>query len=197
MEATMICRLKLWSRTTALSATMTVLMSLPAAAQSHQPAGGAPQTVIGTSAFAGVQLGKSVIVTRTDGTSQKGKVKSVSTSGVTLAGNGFDGLVPTDQIALIKKPSHRIRNGMLIGLGAGAAAGMALWIACGDDGCEPVMPAMTAVGVGAGAGMGVLLNHLRGDKDVIYDARRRTTTVTFAPMLSPTRKGLVFAMTWR
>jgi hypothetical protein len=42
-----------------------------------------------------------------------------------------------------------------------------------------------------------VLNKLRGDKDVIYDARRRTTTMTFAPILSQTRKGVVFAMTWR
>ena len=33
--------------------------------------------------------------------------------------------------------------------------------------------------------------------DVIYDARRSTTTMSFAPILSPTRKGMAFSMSWR
>ena len=195
MEAKMICRLEIWSRTTALSAAMLVLMSLPAAAQSLEPAGGAPQTVLGTPAFAGLKLGTSVIVTRKDGTSQKGTVKAISTAGLTIAGHGFAGLLPIEQIAIVKKPSHRIRNGTLVGLGAGVAAGV---VACGDDGCEPLFPLIgIGIGVGAGATVGAVLNHLLRDKDVIYDARRPTTTMTFAPILSPTRKGVVLAMTWR
>jgi hypothetical protein len=191
----MICRLKFWSRATVLSAAMLVLVSLPAAAQSAQPASGAPQTVGGTPAFAGLKLGKSVIVTRKDGTSQKGTVKAISTTGLTIEGHGFAGFLPTEQIATVEKRSHRIRNYTLIGLGAGVAFGFG---ACGDDGCEPLFPLLgIGIGVGAGATVGAVLNHLRRDKDVIYDARRRTTTMTFAPILSPTRKGVVFAMTWR
>jgi len=36
-----------------------------------------------------------------------------------------------------------------------------------------------------------------GDKTVIYDAKRWKTAMGFAPIISPTRKGVSFSMSWR
>ena len=43
---------------------------------------------------------------------------------------------------------------------------------------------------------GAILNHV-GHGDVIFDASKRPPTMAFAPILSPTRKGMAFSMTWR
>jgi hypothetical protein len=52
------------------------------------------------------------------------------------------------------------------------------------------------LGAAGGVGIGAIVKAASGHGRVLYD-RRRTTTVSFAPILSPTRKGMAFSMSWR
>jgi hypothetical protein len=91
----------------------------------------------------------------------------------------------------------------LIGLAAGAGLGFAAMAGiCADEYCYPsdyfLVPGFYGgLGAAAGVGIGALLNAGHRSSDVLYDARRSTRTVSVAPILSPTRKGMAFSMTWR
>jgi hypothetical protein len=56
-----------------------------------------------------------------------------------------------------------------------------------------------AIGAGVGAGIGAAIDATHRKADVIFDSKLRTTTTTMsiAPILSRTRKGVAFSMTWR
>jgi hypothetical protein len=104
----------------------------------------------------------------------------------------------------VEKSTHRVRNGALIGLAAGAGFGVLLGVAycSGDEYCEPYAAAKAGLvygglGAAAGAAIGGILNAARESGDVLYDSRPTTPTVSVAPILSPTRKGALLSMTWR
>ncbi len=189
-------------RAAALFIAFTMLSSSVATAQtpaSSSPAGATAQTTfLSTPAFARLVQGKSVVVTRSDGTWQEGTVKSLSPTGLVVSGDRFTTSVPFDQIVKVEKSSYRLRKGTLIGLGVGAGIGLFAWLSSDfeDEGPGPLLM-WTGIGVGAGAIVGAAMHLSRGDRDVVYDAKRRTTTMALAPILSPTRKGLAFSMTWR
>lgn len=61
------------------------------------------------------------------------------------------------------------------------------------------MAAAYVGGLGAlfGVGIGAINNSASKSGDLLYDARRNPKTLAFAPILSPTRKGVAFTLTWR
>jgi len=153
---------------------------------------------LGTPAFAQLVEGKDVWITTVDGTKRRGEIAVVTANHVILTGPQHASL-PDEQIVNIVEVSHRIRNGMVNGLAAGMSVGLLNYYASscweGSD-CGAAFWGYTGLGVGAGALVGVLMN-MDKDRDLLYDTGRKTTTLSFAPILSPTRKGLAFTMTWR
>jgi hypothetical protein len=61
----------------------------------------------------------------------------------------------------------------------------------------PPEPNPPSLGAAAGLGLGAILNEAKKNGDVLYDARRSTTTLALAPIVSPRHKGLALTMTWR
>lgn len=181
----------------ALFATLTLAIPHLATAQTAPAAGSAPAEFLSSAAFKKLVDGKQVVVKTTDGRVFE-EVFTVSSN--TLVAQGFTA-IPFEQISSVSKASFRIRHHTFIGIGVGAVVGGVL--ACRDGFCSDgpywLLGAMFGGGVGAGIGAGVggILNHINRDKDLIYDANRRTTTMAIAPILSPTRKGVAFSMTWR
>jgi hypothetical protein len=113
-----------------------------------------------------------------------------------LAGHQHASL-PLDQIVTIVEVSHRIRNGMVNGLAAGMSVGLLSYLGndCfGGPDCGARFWGYTGLGVGAGALVGALMNKNK-DRDLLYDTGRKTT-LSFAPIISPTKRGLAFSMTW-
>jgi hypothetical protein len=105
--------------------------------------------------------------------------------------------VAFDQIVKVQQATHRVRRGALVGLVSGLAIGtFAANAQDSDDVTASSIGVFAGVGAAAGASIGALRNVLNRQRDVIYDSRRGTMTV-LAPILSPTRKGLAFSMTWR
>jgi len=138
-------------------------------------------------------VGRTVRVTTVDGLTRKGRL--TATAPTTIAVDGDP--VSLKNVATVEKVSHRVRNGMLIGLTTGLVLGLGATIACGDEGeCDPTPVAVLGgIGAGVGAGIGALMNI--GDKDLLFKAGKRTTSFAIAPIVSPTRKGVAFRVSWR
>jgi hypothetical protein len=183
----------------AVISAVTVVLASPAMAQAtaSNSSAQAGTALPGTPAFAEQVAGRTVRITTTDGVRRKVRVLSLTKTEMVVVGGTP---VPFARTALVEKVSHRVRNSTLIGLAAGLVAGTAATVACGDPGeCDPGLVLYVGGGIGAGAGaaVGAIWQASRGDRDVIYDARKRTTTMGFSPIVSPTRKGLAFSMSWR
>jgi hypothetical protein len=156
---------------------------------------------VGNAEFARMVQGRKVIVTTRDGRQYDGVFK-VSGPNLDSTGNGAAFSVPLSQIARVEKPTYRMRKYSLGLLAAGAGIGMA--VACSvDDYClEEGTMFLNGVmwgGIGAAAGgiIGASLNKAHRHDDILFDSNRSTRTISLAPILSPTRKGLAFSMTWR
>jgi hypothetical protein len=181
----------------ALFATLTLAIPHLATAQTTPATVSTQSEFLNSAAFKQLVDGKQVLVRTTDGRVFE-EVFALSSNA--LVASGFT-TIPFDQISSVSKASFRIRHHTFIGLGIGAVVGGVL--ACRDGFCSDgpywLLGAMFGGGIGAGIGAGVggILNRINRDNDLIYDANRRTTTMALAPILSPTRKGFAFSMTWR
>ena len=165
----------------------TCLLASPAFAQTEGP---------GVSGL--VKQGQTIDVIDDQGQESRGKVRSLSSSILTLDRNGTSTEIPFDRIAQIARPTDGLGNGALIGLGAGVAFGL-LASTVGTDDCLPcgagfvVGSALVAGGIGAGIGVGVDAL-IRRDR-VIYrrDTRRQTRV---APVLGRGVAGAVVSVNW-
>lgn len=194
-----------FTRTVVVSGALMLFTASLASAQA--PAAAPPdglngtQSVMGTPAFMRLVDGKSVWITA-DGVRREGRIASFSTSALTLVEDGVPTTIPFSQIMRVEKSTHHLRNGTLIGLAAGAGLGMAAVASfCADEGCYPVDFLLVGgfyggLGAAAGVGVGAIIKAATKHGQVIYDARRQTT-VALAPIISPTRKGVAFSMSWR
>lgn len=184
-----------------------VALSAPAASAQSQTGTpsdpGNPQTAfLSSSVFARLALGRNVRVTNIDGSSQKGEVTRLSQTEFIVGG----ARVPYSQVAKVERVSHRILTGTLVGAGIGGGfAGLmyGLCVAADDEYCgtntEFFVSLLYTAGIGGGVGaaIGALRNLSKKDADVLYDASRGARTVALIPIVSPTRKGVAFLMTWR
>jgi small nuclear ribonucleoprotein (snRNP)-like protein len=154
------------------------------------------ETRLASPVFARFVRGKDVWVTTTDGTKQRGEIAAVTENGLILTGPQQASL-PLDQIMTIVEVSHRLRNGVVSGLAGGASVGV---LACQSwstqAGCGRKLLGLTAIGVGTGLAVAAVMN-LDKNRDLLHDSGRKTRTLSFAPILSPKRKGMAFRMTWR
>lgn len=175
-----------------------------AAAQTPQvppAAASAQQSFLTTPAFAQLVNGKSIVVVTREGREYEGHF-TVSGQKLVMTGSKIVTTVPFDEIARVEKSTFRIRFHSLIGAGIGAAVGARFaW-----DVCEGPCRAsdefwLVAIGAGIGSGIGAYVgaqsNARNHQDDIIYDIGRHIKTVAIAPILSPTRKGFAFSMTWR
>jgi hypothetical protein len=175
-------------------ATISISTAVPAAAQTATTNPPAQTGFLGSPAFTQMVQGETVQVTLLDGIRFKGRVTSVEQTAMLVDGTR----VQYAKIEKIDKVSYRrLRNSTLVGLGVGVGIGLIGFVACGTEenysDCTINLYLTPAIGTGIGLAIGALRHG--GDRVAIYE--RRTTTVAFAPILSPTRKGVAFSMSWR
>ena len=172
---------------------LTVLAAPPALGQT-QPAATyaitpAQYRLLRSQAFADQVEGKNVRITLAGGVRFSGRVKSVQSTALVVNGTS----VPFGQIAKVEKASHGTRNGLLIGLGVGMGLGLLAGFNAAEEPEE--LYGFLAVLGGLGAGIGAGYGSMRHG-EVFYEAPRRTT-IALAPIVTPTRKGVAFSMSWR
>ena len=196
-------RLVTFSRTVILSIGITGFASSIASAQTFAPGGGPASSASDAAPlFARGIQGKQVWISA-DGARVRGRVMSLDPTSLVLVEDGVPTTIPYKSIVRIEKSTHRLRNGALIGLASGA--GLGAWAAaayCAEGYCTSgevigVTLFYGGLGAAAGVGIGAIVNAAKKNGDVLYDARRSTTTMSIAPILSPTSKGAAFSMTWR
>jgi hypothetical protein len=190
-----------------VSMAITLFAASIGSAQTQAPSASAtpaPIVVLSSTAFAAQVQGRKVWLTMSDGLRRKGRVKTMSSAGMTLTGV-TPAPVPFDRIERLENVTHRVRNGaiggfLLVFLPATIIVSVGY---CEDVGCsgsgEVLARASLYGGLGAlaGAAIGAAVNAHNRTRDVLYNAPHRTTSISLAPILSPARKGIAFSMTWR
>jgi len=177
-----------FTRLAVVSVTLVTLASVNMAAQ--EPPRPAPDPARpGTPEFARIVAGRTVTVTTVDGKQYKG---SFTPSGLFADPHTR---VPSSDIVRVERVTHSVGKGLVIGLIPGVALGfLTYFVSCEDECSAAGFLAPTLVGAGLGAAIGAA--HRKSD--VLYDAKRPTTrTMSIAPILSKTRKGAMFSMSWR
>ena len=199
----MTSRLVTFSRTLGLSIGIAASGFSIASAQTFAPGSAPASSTSAAPLFARALQGQNVWISA-DGARVRGRVTSLDSTSLVLVEHGVATTIPYKNIARVEKSTHRLRNGALIGLVSGAGFGLVLGgLSCGgDEYCEPgTVPLLTAyyagLGAAAGVGIGAIVHAARKNGDVLYDARRSTTTMSISPILSPTSNGAAFSMTWR
>jgi hypothetical protein len=151
----------------------------------------------GSMLFAQRITGRRLSVTTKSGSRLEG-VFQLTQQGMVTGGGA---VVPFDQVAKVERVTHRIAKGLAIGLLPGVGVGLlAVGLSCEDECALAAFLFPMAIGAGAGAGIGAVQDATHRNADVIFDAKRHnpsTTTMSIAPILSKTRKGVAFSMTWR
>ena len=154
----------------------------------------------GIPAFAHLLSGKKVTIWTAEGAEHQG-VFSVSETGLVGVGRNAGVSVPFDQVVKVRTVTHRTRYGALVGLAAGVALGALVPSPanCSQTHCQDAsfMVLYGGIGAGIGAALGGAVTAASRDLDVLYDARRGATSMTIAPILSPSRKGVALKVTWR
>ena len=139
------------------------------------------------------------VVTLTDdaGTETRGTFERAGTS-IRLSVGGVAREWTPQQVREIRRRGDSLKNGLIIGLVSGGAAGAFFGWGVGTifaaEGADPVGPVLglLALGLGAGAGIGVGLDAAITGSTVVY--RRPSRTVSVAPMLSPHAQGVRVAL---
>jgi len=144
-----------------------------------------------------LKAGDLVIITDDGGTQTRGTFERVGTS-IRLSVDGVAREWAPQQIREIRRRGDSLKNGVIIGLVAGGAAGAVLGWGVGTifeaEGSDPVGPVLglLALGLGAGAGIGAGLDAAITGNTVVY--RRSPRTVSVAPILSPRARGVRLAV---
>jgi hypothetical protein len=141
-----------------------------------------------------VKPGDSVYVTETGGTESKGRITGLSTTSLQIQANGRTrDLMETDVARIRQWRQDSLRNGALIGAGAGLALSTAFVATLCDDDCRNGWAVLgvvfyTGVGAAAGAGIDALIPHKR----TIYAGGKQTALQRLGvrPILNRSRKGI-------
>ena len=190
------------------SAVLAAFAASPAAAQVPAPAAAPPLTAAQTAflgaSFAQVAQGREVWITTTSGPRLKAKVIGTVATGLNVSDkHGQKQTIRFEEINMVQKATHRVRTHTFIGLGVGGGLGLLGLAFCAGEGdedgvCASFVLTYALIGTGIGALNGAIQNNLNRDDDLIYKAGARTTiTKAIAPILTRTRKGVAFTMSWR
>jgi hypothetical protein len=141
-------------------------------------------------------------VTVRNGSSVKGRFDSVAGSSVRIRSGGRTQDISSDTITEIKKqrPDSNL-NGLLIGLAAGAGAGLvATRISCGsnDPECSTISNLVfVPIFAGGGAGVGALIDQLIHKYDPVYVSQTNgRPRLRLSPLVARDKKGLLLTVSF-
>jgi hypothetical protein len=136
----------------------------------------------------GPMLGQSIEITEGDGAKHRGKVVAFSRDTITLARKGVQRDFTESKVREIRRAgSDKLWNGVLIGVGVGAAATViGVSQACGrnDSECNAIVTAVFApIFMGGGAGIGALIDAGFKKNETVF--LRPNSQAARGPRISP------------
>jgi len=144
-------------------------------------------------------VGKQVMVSLTDGSTQAGKLISMSLTEVVILRNGRTVRLPLAAVRRITTSERPMKESVLTGLLVGAIAGPVV-IRCTGGECPEtsiMLPISSGIGAGVGAAVGAVLARARPARTlVVYETSPAPIQFSMAPYLTPDRKGLTFTVRW-
>ena len=144
-------------------------------------------------------VGKQVMVSLTDGSTQAGKLVSMSPAEVVILRDGRTVRFPLAAVRRITTSQRPMKKSVLTGLLAGGIAGP-LVIRCTDSECPPTsiaLPISIGIGAGVGAAIGAVVARARPARTlVVYETAPAPIQFSMTPYLTPDRKGLAFTVRW-
>jgi hypothetical protein len=154
-----------------------------------------------------VKDGQKVSVTDDGGQVFNGRISAITADGLSMQVGGKSADVRFDRIVRIDRPNDGLANGALIGLGVGAALGLATIAAEDHRDCEPLAmfdcsnptaggyAAVTLLGAGLGTAIGVGVDALIHHKREIY-SRVGGAHAVIAPAIGRGVRGAAVTLTW-
>jgi len=140
--------------------------------------------------------GAEIRVLEADGKSVKGKFDGISGQSLVMTVRGAPVLLDQDAVVRIEERhddslANGARNGFYVGAGFGFLGGAAI----AREGGGPVfVPIAMAMYGGIGAGIGVAIDAMIRTPRTVYDLHARHTSVTVAPVVGLTRKGVAVSV---
>ena len=141
-------------------------------------------------AAASDSVGKAVHVEAFDHTRHNGTLVSLTDTHVTIRNMAGAVTLPLTEVRGIRRQTHAILAGTLVGLGGGAGAGLVLCAAsggCGEEGAWVILMTM-GIGAGAGGGIGAIHNLTTADTRTIY-VNPRKSEFSVMPIVGKQRAG--------
>jgi len=145
-------------------------------------------------------VGKDVHVVAWDSSRQTGTLVNMTDSAVTIRTWQGDRTVPLSEVRGIRRVSHAIRDGALIGLGGGGVFGL---VACLGGGCEgddgvyvgESLLLFGGLGAGIGAVTGAIVNLTQASSRVIW-LSPKPSGLALSPVVGPKTAGVAGRISW-
>ena len=147
-----------------------------------------------TAGRAAAAEGKTVRVTKSDGTRISGKLVSISSADVVVQRKGSDVTVPLAQVRRVEKVGRAVWKGLHIG---GLAAFLfGFWVAEDDYGEVKAGAQLGALGAAGGAYLGALIDRASRNRNLIYFAKSRSASAVLLPLVRPRQVAVQFKLVW-
>ena len=184
-----------------LAAALTVVMTLtlvlaPVAAPAQEPVQSFDQ--LNTR----LKVGDTVWVTDAQGREVQGRIHSLSPDALTLGADGSKTFAAREVGAIRERRPDSLKNGALIGMGAGGAVAIVSMLTLDFEGCTVgCVAAVLGYFGGIGAGVGALVDAMiPGKKQAVYRAPgaagASSARLSFAPVITPRHKGVAVSLSF-
>ena len=180
-----------------LAAALTVVMTLtlvlaPVAATAQEPVTSFDQ--LNTR----LKVGDTVWVTDAQGREIKGQVQGLDAASLKLTARTPLSFAAADVRVIQERRPDSVKNGALIGMGAGMAVGIVSMLTLDFEGCTfGCVAAVLGYSGGIGAGVGALVDAMiPGNKQAVYRApgSQPTVRLSLAPLITRARKGVAVSV---
>jgi hypothetical protein len=149
-----------------------------------------------------------VKVTLTDGSTVSAPLEALTDTQVVLRGKlqayprmdiipGTERVIPLENVAIIERRGHGMRNAALIGIAAGVASSLVMSATIDSTEYEhtAALAILTGIGAGIGLGIGAVYDAVQRDGRLIYSAPS-SGIVRLTPFITRERRGVRLAVAW-
>jgi hypothetical protein len=149
-----------------------------------------------------LKVGDTIWVTDAQGREVKGKVQGLDAASLTLEARTPLSFAPSDVRVIQERRPDSVKNGALIGMGAGGAVAIVSMLTLDFEGCTfGCVAAVLGYCGGIGAGVGALVDAMiPGKKQAVYRAPgaagASSARLSFAPVITPRHKGVAVSLSF-